>query len=55
MKVYDAANIRNVALVGHSASGKTHSPRPPCSTPARSTGSGKSTKALPSPTTTTRK
>ena len=23
MKVYDAANIRNVALVGHSASGKT--------------------------------
>src|SRR5436190_19711746 len=23
MKVYDAANIRNVALIGHSASGKT--------------------------------
>ena len=23
MKVYDAANIRNVALVGHSGSGKT--------------------------------
>jgi hypothetical protein len=23
MKVYDAANIRNIALVGHSASGKT--------------------------------
>src|SRR5258705_4859045 len=24
MKVYDAASIRNVALVGHSGSGKTH-------------------------------
>jgi translation elongation factor EF-G len=35
MKVYDAANIRNVALIGHSASGKTQLVSAASSTPAR--------------------
>ena len=55
MKVYDAANIRNVALVGHSGSGKPSSPRPPSSIRAQSTDSAKSTKAPRLPTSTKKK
>ena len=55
MKVYDAASIRNVALVGHSASGKPSSPPPSSPTRAWSIASAKSTKARPSPTSTKKK
>ena len=53
MKVYDAAAIRNVALVGHGGSGKDaarlrNALRGRCGQPARQ----RSTKARPSPTST---
>ena len=56
MKVAYAAMIRNAALVGQRLRKDPCSLRPPCSTPARSTGSVKGRRAAPrSPTTTTRK
>ena len=41
MKVYDAATIRNVAIVGHGGCGKTQLFRPCSSPPAPSTGSAR--------------
>ena len=55
MKVYDAADIRNVALVGHSGAARRSSSRRCSSTPAPSTAWARSTTAPPSPTSTTKR